>query len=114
MLPLHPLVWLIVNRKMPEFTLRKWYYQFPLLGWPWVFGLAIASINIIFAGSGSMDSDIWFCSAWAGKWALLTCVSILGLGLLIIVFSMGSLIRVRNVVDVFFCLSWILTLAHYY
>ena len=99
---LHPLVWLIVNRKVPEFTLRKWYYQFSLLGWPWVFGFSMASINIIDEGPGYVTGNpIWFCVAWAGSWSAITSLSLLGLGLLMIVFSMGNLISVRNVVDVF-------------
>ena len=101
MLLLPPLDWLIVCREIPESELRRWCYQLPLLGWPWLFGLAMALINIISAGGGDVYYNIWHCSAWAGGWAMITCIAFLGFGLVMILFSMASLIRVRNGVEIF-------------
>ena len=88
--------YLTVCRQVTESELMNWKYKLLLLVWPWIFGLFMALVNIIIDGGGSVLTDTWFCEAWAGSWAFSFTVALIGLGLLIILFSMGSLIRVRE------------------
>lgn len=88
--------YLTVCRQKSETELRSWKYQVLILGWPWFFGLVAALVNIIVGGGGKVMEKTWSCEAWGASWAFYFTTALIGLGLLIILFSMGSLIRVSE------------------
>lgn len=93
--------WLVVSRQVPERKLQRWYYQLPLLGWPWLFGLLIALLNVIGAGGGKVYRNTWYCTAWATSWVFVFILALTGFGFLVIACSMGSLTWVSKIVDFF-------------
>ncbi len=91
--------WLLICREKSESSLKQWKYQIIFLGFPWIYGVSTNAPKSLFASnSPPAYKNLWFCQATSGDdivelaYAVIWCISIL-----ILLFCVGSLIRVSFV-----------------